>query len=272
MSKKRYFDTKFWSDTFVVEELNPLDRYLFMYLMLNEKTNIAGVYELPIRTMAYELGLDREEVVRMLGRLEPKVYYRDGWVVLTNGIRHQNYHNMKIKEGIRRELCNAPSSLMGLCRLPSDLDIDLTCNIDDPYMSHQDPSTLNRIESNLIESNKDLIESKSNPDAEAAVATKRKRPDPIPKEILDEAHSYWFEKLDYALEGAGNRTACAALVRKYGIAKLKQLIDGVAKAQSDRYAPRIGDFRALKFKDSDLIAWGRQDNYQTVKGKVTKIS
>ena len=65
MSKKRYFDTKFWSDTWIVDTLNPLDRYLYMYLILNEKTNIAGVYELPLRTMANEVGLDKEEVIRM---------------------------------------------------------------------------------------------------------------------------------------------------------------------------------------------------------------
>lgn len=152
MSKKRYFDTKFWSDTWVVDSLNPLDRYLFMYLMLNEKTNIAGVYELPLRTMAYEVGLDKEEVMRMLKRLEPKVFYRDGWVVLKNMIKHQNYKNKFIAEGIRSELCKAPQTLLDLVQVPDDMDYDLTCPI-------QDSSGLLH-DSRVIESN--LIEFKSN--------------------------------------------------------------------------------------------------------------
>lgn len=163
MSKKRYFDTKFWSDTWVVDSLNPLDRYLFMYLMLNEKTNIAGVYELPLRTMANELGLDREEVVRMLKRLEPKVYYRDGWVVLANAIKHQNYNNKFIAEGIRGELCKAPPNTLELVKIPDDMDYDLSCPVEESSGDLQD--------SRVIELN--LIKSKSNPNAPGKPAAGR---------------------------------------------------------------------------------------------------
>lgn len=268
MSKKRYFDTKFWSDSWVVDKLNPLDRYLFFYLTTNDKTNIAGVYELPLRTMANELGLDKEEVTRMLKRLEPKVHYADGWVVLVNAIKHQNYHNSKIKEGIRRELCNAPPALLELVKLPDDADIDLTCDIpkrDESYMSHTRPIALNR-DRDLIESNKDLIKSKPN----AAVAKAKQRPDNVPKEVIDGMLQEWEEQTGMKPgNAAGNRKAVAALVREHGIDKLQKLIRIVKASHDDQYAPRIADFTSLKRKQNDLLVWAKK---RTTSSNVEVIS
>jgi len=64
MAKQRYINTKFWSDTFI-SELNPLDRYLFLYFLTNEHTNIAGVYELPLKTIAFETGIELDMLKKM---------------------------------------------------------------------------------------------------------------------------------------------------------------------------------------------------------------
>lgn len=151
LGKNRYINTRFWSDSWIVDDLNPLDRYVLLYLLTNEKTNISGVYELPLRTIANETGLDKEEVSRMIKRLEPKVYYKHGWVVLVNAIRHQNYKNGKIAAGIQRELCQARPELIELLRIPSDFDMDFSCPIDKSSMTNEDASHL--IKSNLIKSN-----------------------------------------------------------------------------------------------------------------------
>lgn len=256
MSKQRYFNTKFWSDSWVVDKLNPLDRYLFIYLTTNEKTNIAGVYELPLRTMANELGLDKEEVTRMLRRLEPKVHYRDGWVVLVNAIKHQNYRNSKIKEGIRRELCNAPPALLELVQFPDDADIDLTCDIapqDKSYMSHTRAIAPNRdlIESNSIKSNS--IESN------ASVAKATKRPDVVPKKVIDGMLAAWEEQLGYPVGNeAGNRKSIAALMRQHNQENLLKLLRLVKLSHDDQYAPRIADFTSLKRKQNDLLVWAKK--------------
>jgi len=84
MSVSRMVNSKFWSDSFIVDNLNPLDRYLFLYFLTNEKTNLAGVYELPIRTIANETGIDKEEIFRMLERMKTRIEYKDGWVFLCN--------------------------------------------------------------------------------------------------------------------------------------------------------------------------------------------
>lgn len=124
------FNTRFWSDSWIVDDLNPLDRYLFMYLLLNEKASLCGIYELPIRTIANETGIEKDEIKRMIDRLKPKIYYEKGWVVLTNAIKHQNYKNPKIKVGIQNDICKVPVELAKLVNVPEDADITLSCPID----------------------------------------------------------------------------------------------------------------------------------------------
>lgn len=88
---------------------------------------------------------------------------------------------------------------------------------------------------------------------------------------INEAFEYWQQIIGYKLEGnrQRNRNACNNLIKKHGLDGVKRLIGGVAKANQDRYAPRISDFVSLQSKYNDLIAWGNK----TVKGKqkVVKI-
>lgn len=143
MSVSRLINSKFWSDNFVVDNLNPLDRYLFLYFLTNEKTNICGVYELPLRTISNETGIDKDEVLRMLVRLSGKVEYKDGWVCLTNFIKHQNTKSRDVQAGIDKLLGNLPEEIsewVGQCR-------------DGGGMVYRQPEVSNLIKSNLIKSN-----------------------------------------------------------------------------------------------------------------------
>ena len=144
MGKQRYINTDFWTDTWVVDTLNPLDCHLFMYLLTNDRTNLIGVYELSLRIMSFQIGLEKEEVARMIKRLEPKVHYIDGWVVLRNGVKHQNYRNEKIKAGILREAEGVPSQLLQHVKWPKDFGNPKPQGskqkslFDDSSMTHED--------------------------------------------------------------------------------------------------------------------------------------
>lgn len=112
MAKQRAVNTKFWNDPWIREELNPLDRYLFLYFLTNEHANISGVYELPIATIAFETGIDREELERtMIKRLRPKVIYHKSWVVIPNFPKHQNLKSPDVLKGIEREFSSAPETV-----------------------------------------------------------------------------------------------------------------------------------------------------------------
>lgn len=110
MAKQRIINTRFWSDSYVVN-LNPLDRYLFLYLLTNEHTNICGIYELPLVTMANESGLEKEMLSKMIKRLKGKVYYFSGWVYLKNFAKHQS-SNESVKKGIETAKALVPKEIM----------------------------------------------------------------------------------------------------------------------------------------------------------------
>ena len=84
----RSINDRFWADGWI-RRLNPLDRYLFLYLLTNDKTTWCGVYELHLGMMAYETGLDERDLTSaFLPRLAPKAIYVDGWVYIPNWLKY----------------------------------------------------------------------------------------------------------------------------------------------------------------------------------------
>lgn len=161
MSKNRYFNTDFWSDSWVVDDLEALEAFLFIYLFTNAHVTIAGVYQISLKVMAFESKLDAADLPAMLERLKPKVFYENGWVVLANSIKNQNYHNSKIKIGIVAALEHVPDTILQHINWPSDWGEkpkpkpEQKRLIDDSYMSLDESS----------HSNTNIIKFNSNPNA-----------------------------------------------------------------------------------------------------------
>lgn len=114
----RSVQDRFWSDGWV-RKLNPLDRYLFLYLLTNEHTNWAGVYELDLGMLAFETGIDERELERsMLPRLSPKVVYVEGWVWVPNWIKHHMSESGTLspqqKEGVRKAMEKVPQRIRAI--------------------------------------------------------------------------------------------------------------------------------------------------------------
>lgn len=59
-----------------------------------------------------------------------------------------------------------------------------------------------------------------------------------------------------------NRNACSNLLKKHGVAGVQRLIQGVAKAQGQEFAPQIANFVQLQTKLDTLILWGRKQSNQ----------
>jgi hypothetical protein len=85
------------------------------------------------------------------------------------------------------------------------------------------------------------------------------------KKELNDLFNYWEEKtgVGIASKRQANRNACNNLYKKMGAEKVRQLIDGVALAQNDQYAPRICDFCDLQAKLTQLLTWGKTRNIAT---------
>ena len=105
MAKQRYINTKFWDDSYIVG-LDPTEKLLFLYLLTNPLTNVAGIYEISLRRIAFDTGIESMAANSILKRFrkEKKIYYLDGWIVVVNFPKHQEYHkNPKIKNLINYE-------------------------------------------------------------------------------------------------------------------------------------------------------------------------
>jgi hypothetical protein len=112
VAKQRIVNTKFWDDSYIAG-LSPTEKLLFLYLITNPLTNISGVYELPIKRAAFDVGIGVKEVETVFQRFEAdgKVHRLGTWVGITNFIKHQSL-NPKIRTGIAGELKRAPKELV----------------------------------------------------------------------------------------------------------------------------------------------------------------
>lgn len=113
MGKKRYIDTVFWDDNYITN-LDPSEKLLFIYLITNPNTNISGIYQISLKRISLDTGIEKEMCEKIIGRFQKddKVFYKDGWIVIGNFIKHQNFNSPFIKTGIERELKDVPSDLI----------------------------------------------------------------------------------------------------------------------------------------------------------------
>lgn len=104
MSKKRYVNDSIRSDNRFID-LDPIEKLLFTYLLTNDKVSICWIYEIPVKKIAYETGIDKETVVKLIWRFEEawKVHYVDWRIIVINFLKNQAL-NENMKKGIAREL------------------------------------------------------------------------------------------------------------------------------------------------------------------------
>lgn len=70
MALYRTVAMNFWTDSKVVDDFTPEDRYFYLYLFTNPHTNLAGCYEISVKQAANELGYSPDSVRNLLDRFE----------------------------------------------------------------------------------------------------------------------------------------------------------------------------------------------------------
>lgn len=113
MAKVRMINTKFWDDDYT-SNLDPIEKLLFLYLLTNTSTNICGIYEIPLKKIANETGIDKEMVSKILDRFQKdgKIFNQKGWICLKNFVKNQNQSSPKVQIGIEREIMAIPNDIM----------------------------------------------------------------------------------------------------------------------------------------------------------------
>ena len=109
---RRSIDTKMWGDNWF-SGLDPTERYLFLYFLTNEHTSLCGIYEIPLRIMAFETGLDMEMLNKIILRFseDGKIHYQDGWVCVVNYEEYQ-IMNPSMKSSADKSLHSVPPSVL----------------------------------------------------------------------------------------------------------------------------------------------------------------
>lgn len=112
MAKQRMINTRFWVDDYTAN-LDPTEKLLFLYFLTNPYTDICGVYEVPLKHIALETGIDKEMVEKIIKRFskDGKIFYENGWVAIRNFAKHQ-LDNPKVKKGIEIGLSKAPKYII----------------------------------------------------------------------------------------------------------------------------------------------------------------
>ena len=152
MAKQRYINTKFWRDSYI-EELDPSEKLLFLYLLTNPDTNISGIYEIPLKIIAVDTGIDKDMVKKLLDRFETdnKIKYKNGWIAIKNFTNHQTI-SPKIKTGIENEIKKAPEHMREWVNLNEDIGYTWGMNevSDSNTNSNNNPNdNSNKIESRM---------------------------------------------------------------------------------------------------------------------------
>lgn len=120
---QRYISTSFWSDDWV-DSLSRDGKLLYMYLLTNESTNIAGVYRITLKRMKDDTGIPRTDIQNLLTVFEKdgKAYYFQEYIILPKWPKHQKLGERgKLRLGVIAVLQHLPKEIfdelprMGYC-------------------------------------------------------------------------------------------------------------------------------------------------------------
>lgn len=209
MSKQRYINTKIWEDAWF-SSLDQIEQLVFIYFLTNPMTNIIGAYELSKGTISRAVGLEIMTLDAILKRFERdnKISYIDGWVVIHNFIKHQNFKSPSIQKGIEIQLLEVPDEIKTLIQTPS------------PHRPH----TLSHLNTNLNSNSNIKVKPKDAPKNGADEEKPQKKVyNPLGADIIKA-----FEEIDIKNKRHyGNKTqreACDFLIQEYGFEKVMELI------------------------------------------------
>ena len=173
MATQRYISTSFWDDPWV-QELDPSEKFVYMYLLTNPLTTISGIYEITVRRIMFDTGYNTETIERVLARFEKagKAFYYEKYIILPSWPKHQKWEKSpKIKAGIESDLKKLPDNIkkyslsigyqypLNYSDLDTDIDIDKDTDID---IDSNCEATQEMTGSDFIESAKKHWNSKDN--------------------------------------------------------------------------------------------------------------
>lgn len=207
----RVVNTRFWIDDYI-SNLDPVEKLMFLYFLTNPMTDICGVYEIPLKVVAVETGIDRDMVHKIIKRFEKdgKIYYKNGWVGIKNFQKHQSM-NPSVKAGIENGLTRAPKELVDKLAQPVDSQSHLNSNLNTNLNSN----------TNLNE----VVDKKSKYNPLGAEVVKA-------LEVVDPKNKMYYGNTT-------QRKACDFLISQFGLEVVLERIKVLPRTNQLPYFPKI---------------------------------
>ena len=141
MAIYRQVSMNFWTDSKVVDEFSPEDKYFYLYCFTNPHTNLCGCYEISPKQISNEMGYSVDSVLVLLDRFE-NVYNIIRYSKETKELLLLNWHkyNWTTSEKFRKPLLKEIDSIKEknfksyLSQIAADTSAD-TVSIPYPYGS-----------------------------------------------------------------------------------------------------------------------------------------
>jgi hypothetical protein len=131
MAVYRTIHISFWQDPFILE-LTPEEKYFYIYLMTNSKTNQLGCYEISKKVIEMETGYNNETVDKLINRFidyRKILYCRDTKeMFLLNWYKYSWSKSPKVETCIKKELSNVKNQ--EFIQILTSLFIDYGYSID----------------------------------------------------------------------------------------------------------------------------------------------
>lgn len=117
MAKYRSIQTSFWSDSKVVDDFTPDDRYFYLYLLTNAKSNQLGCYELSIKQMCRDTGYGENEIKKLIDRFENELQlinydFKTKEIFIKNWYKYNWLESENTKKCVEKEFSLIKSSVL----------------------------------------------------------------------------------------------------------------------------------------------------------------
>ena len=276
MALYRTISTSFWTDSKVIDDFTPEDRYFYLYLFTNPHTTICGCYEISLKQIASETGYSLESVQNLVNRFKI-VHKVIGYSQETKEILLLNWHkyNWSDSDRLKRAVTKEVSEIK--CPsfkkyLEDILDgTDTVCDFFDTVSENSD--TVSEITDRVSEKNDRVSEKRkrsnsitntnSNTDSDSistdSVSEKRHKYGQYKNVLLSDKD---IEKLkeEFPADYEQRIETLSAYMESKGVKYKNHLatIRNWAKKDAERIRGKPNSFTIMSDRDFDWEAFGRE--------------
>jgi hypothetical protein len=115
MDVKRYLNTRIWADTWF-ENLEVDEKLVWIYLLTNQQTNLIGIYEIGLRRISNETGVEINRLQTVMERFANslKAFHNGYFVVIPNSLAHQTLANPNMEKSAKNIYDSLPLEIKKL--------------------------------------------------------------------------------------------------------------------------------------------------------------